>query len=69
MMQYTFSGIASCILASTGEGFYLSSSSEYARFSLSAAKVVKPACKLTLKDGLRTPEGTPQIIIENYGRL
>ncbi|XP_067934624.1 LLGL scribble cell polarity complex component 2-like isoform X5 [Watersipora subatra] len=61
-------GIASCLFASTGEGFFLASSSEFARFSLSAAKLVRPLCKLNLKDGLRTPEGTPQIIVENYVR-
>ena len=61
------SGIASCLFTSSGEGFFLKSSSEYARFSLSAARLLRPLCKLNLKDGLRTPEGTPQIVVEHYG--
>ena len=44
----------------TGEGFFLLSPSEFARFSLSARFVPKPACEVLLKDGARPPLPEPE---------
>ena len=53
------SGVVSSFFTLTGEGFFLLSPSEFARFSLSARFVPKPACEVLLKDGVRPPLPEP----------
>lgn len=58
------SGIVSSVLTQSGEGFYLSSPSEFVRFSVSARTFTKPHCAVDIKDGARVelaplPEPTP----------
>ncbi|KAJ8345177.1 hypothetical protein SKAU_G00293700 [Synaphobranchus kaupii] len=49
MRKEDIAGIASCTLTRTGQGFYLTSPSEYKRFSLSTRAVVEPRCSLDVE--------------------
>lgn len=46
-------GISSLVFTRKGEGFYLHSSSEFRRFSLSARHIVAPVCTVELPEGAR----------------
>lgn len=55
-------GISSFIFTKHGQGFYLLSSSEYARVTLSSRNVTEPHCTVELKDGMR-PEPSPEAVV------
>ncbi|XP_052070138.1 lethal(2) giant larvae protein homolog 1-like isoform X2 [Mytilus californianus] len=58
-------GISSFIFTKHGQGFYLLSSSEYARVTLSSRNVTEPNCTVELKDGMRPePEPEPEVVVE-----
>ena len=60
-------GISSFIFTRHGQGFYLLSSSEYARITLSSRNVTEPNCSVELKEGMRpepVPEPEPVVIVE-----
>ncbi|GAB6025766.1 UDP-N-acetylmuramoyl-L-alanyl-D-glutamate--2, 6-diaminopimelate ligase, variant 4 [Chamberlinius hualienensis] len=48
-------GISSLVFARYGHGFYLHSSSEFQRFSLSASNITIPRCTLNLPEDARAP--------------
>lgn len=62
-------GIGSCIFTQNGEAFYLSSSSEFSRFSISARNITTPMCLIQMSnEGIianesvvskRSPENSP----------
>lgn len=56
---YIFSGITSFIFTKYGQGFFLLTSSEYQRISLSARMQGDSACTLELAEGMR-PEPPPE---------
>ncbi|KAG9343028.1 hypothetical protein JZ751_015246 [Albula glossodonta] len=49
------SGITSCVLTRTGQGFHLISPSEFARFSLSTRAVTEPRCSVDVERPLDSP--------------
>ncbi|CAG2163640.1 unnamed protein product, partial [Oppiella nova] len=53
-------GISSLVFTRNGEGFYLHSSSEFRRFSLSARHIVEPICTVDLPEGSRPVKPTQQ---------
>ncbi|XP_023670840.1 lethal(2) giant larvae protein homolog 1-like [Paramormyrops kingsleyae] len=53
------SGIASCVFTKTGQGFYLISPSEFARFSLSARVITEPRCTVEVERVRDTPALRP----------
>lgn len=55
----SFSGITSFIFTRYGQGFYLMTSSEYQRVSLSARYSGEAMCTLELAEGMR-PEPPPE---------
>ncbi|CAG2248230.1 LLGL [Mytilus edulis] len=58
-------GISSFIFTKHGQGFYLLSSSEYARVTLSSRNVTEPNCMVELKEGMRPePEPEPVVVVE-----
>lgn len=60
-----FRGISSFIFTKHGQGFYLLSSSEYARVTLSSRNVTEPNCMVELKEGMRPePEPEPVVVVE-----
>ncbi|XP_074648928.1 LLGL scribble cell polarity complex component 2-like [Tubulanus polymorphus] len=52
-------GISSCVFDQYGQGFYLSSPSEFTRFALTTYRAVKPDCSVELKEGMRPPKPEP----------
>lgn len=58
------SGISSLTFTQFGQGFYLHSSSEYQRFSLSASNVTVVQCSVEFPPGLR-PSIQPVVEHEN----
>ena len=56
------SGVVSNVFTRNGEGFYLSSPSEFVRYSLSARFIPKPMCMVELKEGMRKPREEPPVV-------
>ncbi|XP_064594981.1 lethal(2) giant larvae protein homolog 1-like isoform X2 [Liolophura sinensis] len=55
-------GISSFIFTRNGQGFFLSSASEFVRVSLSAQLITLPLCEVELKEGMRPePEPEPEV--------
>ncbi|XP_054154460.1 LLGL scribble cell polarity complex component 2-like [Oppia nitens] len=54
-------GISSLVFTRNGEGFYLHSSSEFRRFSLSAKHIIEPICTIELPEGVRPIKPIAQI--------
>lgn len=50
MFALIFRGIGSCIFTQNGEAFYLSSSSEFSRFSISARNITTPMCLIQMSN-------------------
>ncbi|XP_063241015.1 lethal(2) giant larvae protein homolog 1 isoform X2 [Bacillus rossius redtenbacheri] len=63
-------GISSLTFTASGEAFYLHSSSELQRISLSAARVTQPRCRLELPEGARdTEEEEAAAAADDEGRI
>jgi len=62
------SSINACVLTINGEGFFLSSPSEFARLSFSTMRVRKPMCVLPLKDGARPVLKLDQSVTSSVSR-
>lgn len=67
MWIFTYSGISSFAFTKHGQGFFLVSSSEYVRVTLSARYNTEPDFSIELKDGMRIiapePEAIPQVTV------
>lgn len=65
----TVGGILSTVLTRQGEGFYLLSSSEWQRFTISAKHGVRPRCSLLLPEGARPPIATNETATQEEDQI